>query len=70
MNPMITARSVILLCAGGGNPLEQDPERIQNDARRDLISLEFARKVYRVVLAPQTLAIDHAETNRLRGGAT
>ncbi len=56
--------------AGVGNPLERDPERVQNDVRRGLISLEFARKVYRVVLAPQTLAIDHAETNRLRGSAT
>jgi N-methylhydantoinase B len=56
--------------AGVGNPLERDPERIQNDVRRGLISLEFARKVYRVVLDPQTLEIDHAETNRLRGGAT
>jgi N-methylhydantoinase B len=52
--------------AGVGPPEERDPEKVRQDVSNELVSLEAARNVYRVVLDPLTLEIDHAETKRLR----
>jgi N-methylhydantoinase B len=58
---------VILAGAGGyGPPLQRDPERVAEDVREEKLSIEYARRVYGVVLDRQTLAVDEAATATLR----
>ena len=52
--------------AGVGDPGERDPEMVREDVVNELVSLQAAREVYRVVLEPQTLAIDAGATRALR----
>ena len=54
--------------AGVGNPVERDPEAVRTDVRNELVSLQAAREVYKVVLDPRTLEIDEAATRAARGG--
>jgi N-methylhydantoinase B len=54
--------------AGVGLPEERDPEAVQIDVKNELVSIDMARRVYRVVINPDTLQIDHAATQRLRKG--
>jgi len=51
---------------GVGHPWERDPEAVREDVRKEFVSPEVARTVYRVALDPHTLEIDEAETERLR----
>jgi N-methylhydantoinase B len=51
---------------GYGSPLERDPERVQRDVIQGKTSLKNARIYYGVVLDPESLEIDEAETNNLR----
>ena len=37
------------------------------DVKNELVSLEAARNIYKVVLNPDTLEIDNAATQSLRG---
>ena len=53
--------------AGVGRPEERDPEAVRIDVRNELVSLERARDVYKVVLNPDTLQIDEKATRALRG---
>jgi N-methylhydantoinase B len=53
--------------AGVGDPATRDPEAVRMDVINELVSLEGARRVYKVVLEPETFAIDHAATAVLRG---
>jgi N-methylhydantoinase B len=56
-------------CGGGagvGAPEERDPEAVKMDVKNDLVSLEMAKEVYRVVLDADTLEIDQAATKALR----
>jgi N-methylhydantoinase B len=60
---------VIMDAAGGGgygNPLERDPELIENDVVDGYISLESARNDYGVVINPDTMNIDVDATEKLR----
>lgn len=60
---------LVTQCGGGagvGAPEDRDPAAVQNDVRRELVSLEMARDVYKVVLNPETLDIDREATRNLR----
>ncbi|MFQ6102005.1 MAG: hydantoinase B/oxoprolinase family protein [Anaerolineae bacterium] len=53
--------------AGGyGDPLERDPDSLLADVRDGKVTLESARRDYKVVIDPQTLTIDQAATAELR----
>ncbi|MBI4492295.1 MAG: hydantoinase B/oxoprolinase family protein, partial [Chloroflexi bacterium] len=53
--------------AGGyGDVLERDPELVLDDLRTNVISLQVAREVYRVVYDEATLELNHAATERER----
>jgi len=55
--------------AGGyGPPLERDPARVLEDVREGYVSIEHARREYRVVIDPTTLTVDEAATRRARHG--
>lgn len=55
---------------GYGNPFERPVEKVVWDVRNGLVSIEGARADYGVAIAnPQTLAVDTAETARLRASA-
>ena len=52
---------------GFGDPLEREPERVREDVLDGYLTLAAARAEYGVALDPATLALDPAETARLRG---
>ncbi len=52
--------------AGVGDPMTRDPEAVGDDVRNELVSVEMARDVYKVVIDPETFEIDHAGTAELR----
>ncbi|MBM4350849.1 MAG: hydantoinase B/oxoprolinase family protein, partial [Deltaproteobacteria bacterium] len=61
--------AVTIDAAGGGgcgNPLERDPEWVEQDVIEGYISLEKAKEEYRVVINPKTLKVDMEATKRLR----
>jgi N-methylhydantoinase B len=52
---------------GYGNPYERDVQKVVEDVRNGLVSLEGARLDYGVVITDRdSLTVDHAETARLR----
>lgn len=51
---------------GVGDPAERDPGMVREDVENELVSIEAAREVYKVVIEPATLQIDEAATRRLR----
>jgi len=54
-------------CGGGwGNPLERNVELIQDDVQKGFISLNTAQREYKVVINPETLAVDNQLTQALR----
>jgi len=60
---------LVTQCGGGagvGAPRDRDPSAVQTDVRRELVSLDMDRDVYKVVLDPKTLAIDREATQDLR----
>ncbi len=52
---------------GVGNPAERDPEAVLLDVKKEFVSIQAAKDVYKVVIDPKTLAIDQAATKALRG---
>lgn len=52
--------------AGIGKPEARDPEAVRKDVRNELVSIQMARKVYKVAINPGTLEVDYQETRRLR----
>ncbi len=55
---------------GYGDPFMRDPERVAEDVKNGLVSVESARHDYRVViLDPETGVIDWAATRALRAGS-
>ena len=54
--------------AGVGPPEERDPEKVCEDVINELVSLQVAKDVYKVVLDPVTLMVDQEKTRVLRGG--
>ena len=63
----------ILYSGGGGgygDPLQRSPEHVAADVRQGYVSIEAAARDYAVVIHPESMAIDHAETKRLRDATT
>jgi N-methylhydantoinase B len=56
--------------AGVGDPAEREPEKVAEDVRDGIVSVEAARLIYRVALDPQTLEVDQAQTAELRATPT
>jgi N-methylhydantoinase B len=51
---------------GFGDPFEREPEKVLEDVRNELISIESAERDYGVVINPDTLEIDWERTEQLR----
>jgi N-methylhydantoinase B len=51
---------------GYGDPLEREPEKVQKDVMRGLVSVEKAKNDYGVIISPDTHEIDSAATDTLR----
>jgi N-methylhydantoinase B len=61
--------TVTIDAAGGGghgNPLDRDPEMVENDVREGYVSLERAKEDYGVVIDPMTMKVDREATQKLR----
>jgi N-methylhydantoinase B len=52
--------------AGVGDPVKRDPEAVAADVANELVSVEMAKKVYKVAVDPGTLQLDRAATEELR----
>ena len=52
--------------AGIGSPETRDPEAVRMDVKNELISIEMAREVYKVIINQDTFDIDYTETESLR----
>jgi N-methylhydantoinase B len=52
--------------AGVGRPEDRDPEAVREDVRNELVSMEMARDVYKVIIDPETLEVDLAGTATYR----
>jgi N-methylhydantoinase B len=60
---------VVMDAAGGGgygDPLERDPELVENDVADGYVSLERAKADYGVVINPDTMKVDVEATRTLR----
>lgn len=68
--PDIPPGTVMRQVAGGGGgygaPCQRPVELVAKDVRDGLLSLQKARKVYGVVVNPETLEVDSVETDQLR----
>lgn len=53
---------------GVGPPEERDPEAVRMDVKNELVSIEAAQDIYKVVLDRSTLEIDYKSTKVLRSG--
>jgi len=51
---------------GYGDPLERDPEKVEEDVINEYVSLEKAKEDYGVVIDPKTMKVDVAATEKLR----
>ncbi len=49
-----------------GDPVKRDPEAVTADVANELVSVQMARDVYKVVIDPDTLELDSAATEELR----
>jgi N-methylhydantoinase B len=69
----VTDRDIITCSGGGGGgfyrPHTRAPDRVLADVCDGVVSIEAARKVYRVAVTPDNLEIDWTETKRLRENA-
>jgi N-methylhydantoinase B len=59
-------RHVLAGAGGWGDPFTRDPARVLHDAREEKITVEYARREYRVAIDAATWTVDAAETARLR----
>jgi len=61
--------AVTIDAAGGGghgNPLDRDPEMVENDVKDGYVSLEKAKEDYGVVIDPKTFKVNMEATRKLR----
>jgi N-methylhydantoinase B len=61
--------AVTIDAAGGGghgNPLDRDPELVENDVLEGYVSLEKAKEDYGVLVDPVTIKVDREATRKLR----
>jgi len=59
-------RARVAGAGGWGNPLERDVNKVLDDVRNGLVSVERARKVYGVAISATTMEVDIDETRKLR----
>ena len=52
--------------AGVGNPEERDPEDVLMDVKNELVSIQMAKDVYKVIIDPEKMQILEDETSVLR----
>lgn len=52
--------------AGYGDPLEADPDSVAEDVLNQVITVETAKRIYKVVYSEQTLQVDRERTEELR----
>jgi N-methylhydantoinase B len=52
---------------GCGNPLEREPEMVQQDVIEGYVTVERARTDYGVAIIPGTYEIDWEQTGKIRG---
>jgi N-methylhydantoinase B len=52
---------------GWGHPLDREPERVAEDVRKGMVSLQSALRDYGVHIDPETMTCDPARTDQLRG---
>jgi N-methylhydantoinase B len=60
---------IIMDAAGGGgygDPLDRDPETVQEDVIQGYVSMEKARESYGVVIDPSSMKLDLSATEELR----
>jgi N-methylhydantoinase B len=66
----IPKNTIVYQEAGGGggygNPFERSVEKVREEVKNGMISLEAARKFYGVAIDPESFEIDWDETNELR----
>jgi N-methylhydantoinase B len=53
--------------AGWGRPLDRDVERVKEDVKEGVVSVQRAKDTYGVIIDSETFAIDYEATNELRG---
>jgi N-methylhydantoinase B len=53
---------------GVGRPQERDPQLVADDLRKQFITPETARNVYKVAINPATFEVDEKGTKALRAG--
>ena len=53
---------------GFGDPKERAIEKVVQDVKNGLVSMESAQRDYGVVMDPTTFVVDEAATARLRNG--
>ena len=73
LSQLVKGDVVTMDAAGGGgygDPLERDPDLVEQDVQDGFVSVERAEKDYRVVVDPKTKILDRAATSRLRQRAT
>ena len=61
--------TISFVSAGGGgygNPFERDPKAVEKDVQYEYVSIEKAKTDYGVVIDPDSLKLDLAETQKLR----
>ena len=66
---MLAGDHFVIECGGGagvGLAEERDPEAVLVDFRNELITLQFAKDVYKVAIDADKMQINQAETARLR----
>ena len=51
---------------GYGDPLERDPQEVEQDVFNEYVSIEQARNGYGVAIDPESLKVDLKETAKLR----
>ena len=51
---------------GYGDPRQRDPQAVETDVRNGYVSIDHAREGYGVVIDPETMSLDLAETEKLR----
>ena len=59
-------RHVMAGGGGWGDPLECDPDLVQEDVWNEKLTIAHGRREYAVVIEPESLAVDRAATERLR----
>ena len=67
--PLAEGDLLRVMTGGGGgwaDPYLREPERVRRDVLEGFVTVRGAREAYGVVLDPETLRIDEAETTRLR----